>query len=578
MSAVPNPREHVEQAESRPRAIGLVRVSTEEQSREGRGGIPRQRAAIEAIAVRHGLNVVEVVEIVDVSGSDMLQDVQARRILTLVENGSIAGVVVDAFDRLCRTTKFADLAILQPFQDRGAKIWTATQTFDFGQQQSLLLPGLHALIAGDELAKIRARISGANEAKRRRGEAPNNCFPKGVSADPATRKFIYTAEIAVVQEIGRLFDEERVHNYREIARRVGVTAPTVRNILRNPAYIGVREYLFRQSGKKRISKRTQKVWKEREARPSHEIIRVPTGLEPIFDKATFERRLRIMAEMKNNYIERRDNTTFVHIASGVVRCWCGSPLLCSTTTTHGVRRGYFSCRRNSSPYKKKDGGCSQPHLRDTDVDSGVWNLATRLLSDPERLTHIITTTLKRAQETIHPFPLDQETELRKLRGQRDRLLDAYQEGAISLDDLKARRAKIETRMGQIQNSRPTLPLVDDVEGMVRRIVLGVALLPTVQDNFERKKIVHSLLTEVRIEKRSIIGFRLHPDFASPDSEYFPLDDPFQIAPEPTPEGYSTCSSCTQTLPLNAFYAGRKSQCKTCVKAATTRRRLAARRC
>src|ERR1700752_146168 len=76
--------------------------------------------------------------------------------LTLTPSHSIDGVVVDAFERLCRTKKFSDLAILQPFQDRGAKIWTATQTFDFGQQQSLLLPGLHALIAGDELAKIRS--------------------------------------------------------------------------------------------------------------------------------------------------------------------------------------------------------------------------------------------------------------------------------------------------------------------------------------------------------------------------------------------------------------------------------------
>jgi DNA invertase Pin-like site-specific DNA recombinase len=96
----------------------------------------------------------------------------------------------DAFERLCRTTKFSDLAILQPFQDRGAKIWTATQTFDFCQQQSLLLPGLHALIAGDELAKIRSRVHGAKEAKRRRGECPNplTTLPLGLTIDPATRK------------------------------------------------------------------------------------------------------------------------------------------------------------------------------------------------------------------------------------------------------------------------------------------------------------------------------------------------------------------------------------------------------
>jgi DNA invertase Pin-like site-specific DNA recombinase len=112
MSAVPNSHEHVEQAESRPRVVGLVRLSTAEQAAEGRAGEARQEATIKAVCERENLECIEVVRIVDVSGSDMLQAVQARSILALVADGSIAGVVVDAFDRLCRTTKFADLAIL----------------------------------------------------------------------------------------------------------------------------------------------------------------------------------------------------------------------------------------------------------------------------------------------------------------------------------------------------------------------------------------------------------------------------------------------------------------------------------
>lgn len=573
MSAVPQPSEHVEVEESRPCVIALVRVSTAEQAAEGRAGIPRQEAAIKAIIARENLKCIETIHIIDVSGSDVRRAPQMVRTLHMLETGQISGVVCDALDRLFRPTQFEDFALLQPFQTHKAKIWTSAQTFDPGSLNGILLSGIHAVLAGNELATIRARVDGAKEAKRRQGRCPSSpqTLPLGVSVNPDTRELYYNDQIALVREMFRLFAEEGIWNYSEIQRRTGIGHMTVRNILKNPIYTGWRVY-SQKRGKKLVS-RTGKTYRQKEDRPLEDVIRVKV-LDPIVSEETFERVQRLVAQTRYNHVERRKAREHCHLGTGIAHCgYCDSPLYCPSKRVEGGRRGYYTCKRNYYVYRPKTDGCPQCNLRESDVDRAIYDFTLHTLLDAERLTRILETAIQRMREVVQPFPaaLDPDAEIAKLHRQDKRLMDAYALEAISVEELREKRKEIASRVARLklvarpQEATPQF----DVEALVRRVVGGVGALPLVSDSYKRKEIVHALFSELRIKDKAIVGFRLHEDFAVPGvaggNVQVSLETPFQICAEPEvlPDGQKRCSACNEIQPNENFHP-RKSQCRTCV--------------
>jgi site-specific DNA recombinase len=81
-------------------AIGYVRVSTEEQAREGIS-LENQRAKIEAYCALHDLGLLEIVEDAGRSGKDLNRD-GMQRVMELVRARSVDAVVVYKLDRLSR--------------------------------------------------------------------------------------------------------------------------------------------------------------------------------------------------------------------------------------------------------------------------------------------------------------------------------------------------------------------------------------------------------------------------------------------------------------------------------------------
>src|SRR5579864_6094581 len=97
------------------KAIELIRVSTEAQAQDDRGGIPAQRAANLVTAARHGLEIVRTFQIEDVSGARVLASPEMREMLGMIESPEIAGVVAKEFSRLMRPEDLSDFEILARF-------------------------------------------------------------------------------------------------------------------------------------------------------------------------------------------------------------------------------------------------------------------------------------------------------------------------------------------------------------------------------------------------------------------------------------------------------------------------------
>ena len=82
--AATNPTSASGQQTPRRRVVGLLRVSTADQARDDRGGIPRQRRIVEDTIKRKNLDCLRIYEISDVSGTDVRQNADVIEILRLV--------------------------------------------------------------------------------------------------------------------------------------------------------------------------------------------------------------------------------------------------------------------------------------------------------------------------------------------------------------------------------------------------------------------------------------------------------------------------------------------------------------
>jgi DNA invertase Pin-like site-specific DNA recombinase len=146
----------------------LVRVSTAGQAGEDRGGLPRQRAAIEDAVRRHGLTVVRAFELPGVGGDRVSHTSAWAEIRGMLASGQIKGIACDAVDRLCRASDL-DLTVLADLQRHGASIWTPGEVRDLNSATDGLLAGLLALLGGVEKSAITRRAWEGKRARRQAG-------------------------------------------------------------------------------------------------------------------------------------------------------------------------------------------------------------------------------------------------------------------------------------------------------------------------------------------------------------------------------------------------------------------------
>ena len=146
------------------KAIGLIRVSTEGQAREGRGGIGGQRAVIERTAKIHGLELVEWVQLTGVSGTAVLDDPKFQSLRGRIESPDIHGVIVADLDRLMRPEDPGYYTIFRHFSDTETVLYTSAGPKDYRSDRLLMM--IESEIAVFERQRIRERRAGQRPPAR----------------------------------------------------------------------------------------------------------------------------------------------------------------------------------------------------------------------------------------------------------------------------------------------------------------------------------------------------------------------------------------------------------------------------
>jgi DNA invertase Pin-like site-specific DNA recombinase len=559
----------------RVKVVGIVRVSTEGQAEESRAGLARQREVIRRTIAAKNLDCLEIIEL-HVSGTVAASHPEMLRIYGMISAGTIKGVVAADLDRIFRPDSPAGFAALQIFQDMGANIYAGDTEYDLTTANGLLHSSIRSAISGFELSLIRERMQGAKEAKRRAGKCPTNrnTLPLGIGFDRPSDTWHYTPDIARVKLLFEMFEAGN-RNYSELGRRVNLGSASVKVILKNPVYTG-----WRVIDKKRGPKRTSasgKLYRLKVPRAANEVIRIKI-LDGIISEECFARVQEEMALTKFNHIERYRSNDRVNIGAGIAFCGCCGHPFFYVSGRKGQRNGFAVCKANYYLYKKTLGGCRQNHLPSGHLDDALVALTAKLLKDEGPLAAILEASAKRSKEVITPFTkAAAPSALFEDLAKRDaRILDAYEDGVISLDELRAKREGIRRERSALEAASQERPKAGPSEfaRMARAVIKAGHRFAELRDLREKKQVVNELFREIHVRQNQIISFRFRTMCGddSPGSAII-LPDPIHVGPVPEvlPEGQRRCIDCGEVKHVTEFYRTLNG-CKPCRQKKATERR------
>ncbi len=159
------------------KAVGYIRVSTEEQAKNGIS-LDAQRAKIEAYATLEEMELIGIVEDAGLSGCSVKHRPGLQRVLGMIREKEADAVIVFKLDRLARNT-MATLEIAKLMDRKAAALHSITERLDTKSALGRFFFTLMASLAEMERGILSERIRAAMERKRQTGEPRNGNPPYG---------------------------------------------------------------------------------------------------------------------------------------------------------------------------------------------------------------------------------------------------------------------------------------------------------------------------------------------------------------------------------------------------------------
>jgi site-specific DNA recombinase len=508
-----------------------VRVSSDRQKQEGTIG--SQKAALLEYAQAQELTVpVEwIFEDEGYSGA-VLTRPGLERLRDLVAEGQVEVLLVYAPDRLSRKYAYQILLI-----EEFARAGTETQFIKAPSAQTpeeRLLLQFQGMIAEYERALIAERTRRGKRYRAKGGSVSVfSVAPYGYRYIKKTEHsqgyfVVQESEAQIVRKIFELYTQERWSsgavarylNQERIAVRSGKGAwqgTTILGMLRNPAYEGRAAYGKTQNcpSQKRTRWARQRggFGRHPSKKPVDQSQWISVAVPALVSPEIFALAQERLAE--NRRLSMR-NTKIPSLLQGLLVCeQCGYGLYRSSTGSARSARGrryYYRCT-GADRYRQLPGPVCSCRMIGVDyLDELVWQQLLELLRRPE----MIRAELERRREqnlSSNPVLLRREQielELRRSKQQMDKLLDAYQEGLLTLADLRERAPELRSKIGALEKERQALhlrvvedqrwiELNDSLEAFLARLNKRAQKLT----NEERQKIVRLLVKQIDVGKERI---------------------------------------------------------------------------
>jgi len=505
-----------------------ARVSSDRQKDEGT--IASQVAALMEYAHHEGYSVPPqwIFQDEGYSGATLVRP-ELERLRDLASEGQIETVLVYSPDRLSR--KYAYQVLLaEEFARHGVDIAFMRSVKATTPEEQLLVQ-FQGMIAEYERAQIAER---SRRGKRHRAKAGSVNVLSGApygyryikkSDNAAAYYEVVEKEAEVVREVFRLYTQEglsikaiaRWLNDHGIPTRKGMSCwerSTVWGMLRNPAYkgtacFGKTERAERQKITRPLRRRggySPRCSSRQRARGEWIEISVPA----IVSEETFGLAQERLEDNKRLSSRR---TTEPTLLQGMVVCGtCGYAYYRTSTRTSKKKLYYYRCL-GSDAYRHLSGPlCPSRPIRQDYLDEIVWQQVIRLLEEPELIRAEIRRRIREIQDS-NPTKSRKETlnkELSRLQRGIEKLVDAYQEGLIGLEELrkrlpglrkteKALRSELYSIEAAAADQQAFLRLADNIESFLERLRKTAHTMSVV----ERQKILRLVVKEILVYQDTV---------------------------------------------------------------------------
>jgi len=519
-----------------------ARVSSARQKEEQTIG--SQTAALREAAGQWGLDVPAewIFEDEGYSGASLVRPA-LERLRDLAAQVPVDVVLCYAPDRLAR--KYAYQALLiDEFNKVGTEIRFIKSRKAETPEDELLLQ-FQGMISEYERAQIVERTRRGKAHRARAGVinvlsgAPYGYRYIRRSDVSEARYEIIETEAAVVRELFRRYNDNQA-SIGELARwltdeqiptRTGKTRwdrSTIWGMLRNPAYAGRAGFLKtgstdRRAALNRTARRQGRASSRNTAtRPRPQADWIEIAVPAIVSDDTFNLAARRLAD--NQRFAAR-NSKEPSLLMGLAACQsCGYAYYRTSTRTKNRKIYYYRCL-GSDDYRYPGGRvCDNKPVRADYLDDVVWGQVTALLADPRLVQAELDRRLAELRAANPATSERARLELDRTRTTKaiHRLVQAYQEDLITLDELRARmpdlrakdtslQASLDALDAQLLNRDTYLKLAEDLETFLARL-RDQADTATIED---RQRVLRNVVKEVlvgpeRVIVRHCIPIRDHP--------------------------------------------------------------------
>ncbi|HET8671671.1 MAG TPA: recombinase family protein, partial [Candidatus Saccharimonadales bacterium] len=504
-----------------------ARVSSERQAQHGT--IQSQLAAVREFAASNGMKIDPDLIFADtgVSGTTL-----ARPRLDALRDKAAAGeidlILILSPDRLAR--KYAhQLMLVEEFKKLSVEITFVNRQIAASPEDQLLLQ-IQGVISEYEREKIVERHRRGKLHKAQQGKvcvlsgAPFGYIYIAATETEEARYEIHERESAVVRRVFQMLIEQRL-SLSAIARKLTEEQiPTRRDtghwersviwaMLRNPAYIGKAAYLKTQVVER---VRPTKLAYDRNFYPKHvhsstrdrspeEWITI--AVPAIISEELFQQARERLEE--NKRFSPRNNKRYKYLLSGLLRCQqCGYALYGKPASNSKYRRLYYRCAGQDG-YRWKEGRvCTGHPIRVEAMDDLVWEQTRRLLEQPDLVVkeyYRRTQKKQRQRSEFKDILIKKRREIKQQELAKERLLDLYQSGQVSLTEIEQRLKAIRTKMKKAQDEcallekgekeeHHRLQVIEQFTDFTQRMKTNLSAL-----SFEeRRQIVRLLVEEVLV--------------------------------------------------------------------------------
>ncbi len=207
------------------KAVGYIRVSTQDQAKEGIS-LDVQKAKIEAYATINDLELLGIIRDGGASGKSLDRG-GIVRLLDLVESGKVEAVIVYKLDRLSRRT-LDTLNLIENFESKGISFHSISEKVDTKSATGRFFLTILSAIAQMERDMIAERTKDALAHKKQKGEWTGR-VPFGFRLEN-NRLVEDPEQIGVIQKAKRLRRSGK--SLREISRALCLSLGYVHKALK----------------------------------------------------------------------------------------------------------------------------------------------------------------------------------------------------------------------------------------------------------------------------------------------------------------------------------------------------------